>query len=278
MSDLPKWLQRVIEETGNAYTKGKSDFSTTELISPPLIRKLMKEHKDELEVLPEDQLASFFGTGCHNQIENIFDLIDEDQKEYIVEERMYAEINDYVIGGQIDLYVVEDEELWDHKFTSIYKLMSGDHFDYEAQLNINRWLLHQNGYNVKRLFISGFPLDWRKSDSRNREDYPNSRFKPLEFPLWKLGDTEEFIRERIALHTSESPPVCTEKERWKKTDTWAVMKFKQKRAVKLCNSMREAEQYAGADNYIEFREGKNLRCEEYCPVNKWCAFYRGLHA
>jgi hypothetical protein len=103
----------------------------------------------------------------------------------------------------------------------------------------------------------------------------------LDIPVHPFDKVEKFIAGRIKAY--KSPPFlpCSAEDRWCKT-TYAVMETGKKRALTngVKSTKAEAEQYqreCGVKNtYIDVREGTNLRCEEYCPVNKFCDFGKKL--
>ena len=51
------------------YTKDGADFSITELIKPPQIRRLWKKHEDDITVDVREQIWKLLGTGVHAAIE-----------------------------------------------------------------------------------------------------------------------------------------------------------------------------------------------------------------
>ena len=87
--------------------------------------------------------------------------------------------------------------------------------------------------------------------------------------MWTLEATEDFIRERIALHTAETPRPCTDEERWHQPDKWALMKKGQKKAIKLYEEKPE-NLTLSKDHFLEHRPGAYRRCEAYCPVAAVC--------
>ena len=91
--------------------------------------------------------------------------------------------------------------------------------------------------------------------------------------LWPPEKTAEAMKERVRVHTSGSPPLCSPDERWAVPDKWAVMG--PKRALRLLNSSDEAIKWAydeGIDEpRIEHRPGDQWkRCRKYCNVAKFC--------
>lgn len=270
---VPKWLLDALVKTNERYDSGDSDFTATSLISPPMIVRLRKEN--DVEIDPITYLSSFTGTSIHNQIETAL----KDNPDYIIEKRFYTEVDGYKISGQIDLYEKSTKTLYDHKCTSIYKITGDDHLDYEAQLNINAYILQCNGIEVENLVISSFPQDWRNSEKK-KEGYPQIRFKALPMQLWKLEQTVDFIRERIALHTQEKVDICSARDRWKTEDKYAVLRNGRRTALKLhdteLDAYKHVAQLGGSPHFVQKREGYNRRCMEYCVVNKFCSFYNEL--
>ena len=47
------------------YSKGKSDYSVTEIISPPRIQRLRKQHWEEMEQDVSDMLWALLGSALH---------------------------------------------------------------------------------------------------------------------------------------------------------------------------------------------------------------------
>lgn len=276
----PDWVVEVIGKTSGEYSAGKSHYTATSLLKPPYLKNLETVHKDEIVYDPADQVASVLGTAIHAQ----WDKCLKNNNRYIIEERFYKELDGFIIGGQIDLYDKQTKMLWDTKTTSVYKVVkSDDHFDYEAQNAINKWLLHHNGIEVERSSNAMFLMDWRSSEAKRDSSYPQSRFHELHIPLWSLEDTEKFIRERIYLHEQAKKGFaapCSERDRWARPSAWAVTKVGRKSAVRVLDNEAEAIRMAGElgkGHGVEHRPGQNIRCESYCSVNKWCGFYTATY-
>ena len=83
-------------------------------------------------------------------------------------------------------------------------------------------------------------------------------------------------------------PLCSDDERWKKKDSWAVRKKAQKRALRVLDTEEEAIKYmewhkntdsAYMPKYtggyeIDFRQGEYNRCKgNYCSVADFCQQY-----
>ena len=81
----------------DSYSKGKSDFSVTEIISPPRVQLLRRKHWKQMETDVSDMLWSMMGTALHvvaerSQVDN-----------HTNEERLYVEMDGVVLSGAIDL-------------------------------------------------------------------------------------------------------------------------------------------------------------------------------
>lgn len=285
--NLPEWLCETVQYLRDKYDPGKSDYTATSLLKPPMLFALEKKYADDIETDVADNLASFFGTSVHNSCEDAL----QHNKRYIVEERFYRKIKvpnspgekkTFLIGGQVDLFDLETNQLSDHKYTSIMKYLMGDKSEYEQQLNINRWLLRGNGHTVDSVRINLLAKDWRKGESKKNPDYPPTPYVPVDLPIWDDEDVETFIRNQIVEKEHAklgTYRVCTEEERWARPSKYAVMKKGRKSAVRVLDSQEEAEQYIidkklDKSHTIDFRPGENIRCEQYCPVSEWCPWFK----
>jgi hypothetical protein len=109
-----------------------------------------------------------------------------------------------------------------------------------------------------------------------RSGYPSVPFVSLPVKTWADSYTREYIDERLTLHFINPPAVCTPEERWEKPAKFAVMKGSNKRAVKLHDSMAEANKHMDNANakvkghWVEHRPGTDTRCVDYCPVKQFC--------
>jgi hypothetical protein len=100
----------------------------------------------------------------------------------------------------------------------------------------------------------------------------------------ELDEIETFIREKVAAYkqydgaADDDIPPCSPDERWAKPTKYAVMKAGNKRAVRVMETMEEAEKLAadlGKNHYTETRPGESTRCMDYCSCCEFCNFFRG---
>lgn len=270
--------------SGDAYSKGKSDITTTGLAQPPKIAELTRRHANEITMDASEKVWTMMGTANHYVLEQI---ALRNPERYVTEQRFYLDIDGVKLGGQIDLFDRETETLWDYKVSSVYKAMSDDKLEWTKQANVNKLLCEHNGIHPKKLAILLVMKDWKRKEAEFKADYPKCAIQEIPLPIWREEETLAYIKSRINLHNAaklieveDAIPVCTEEERWAKPTTWAVLKEKgAKRAV--ANGIYESEHEAllhskRISGAIEKRDGSNPRCENYCQVRQWCNFGRSL--
>ena len=133
-------------------------------------------------------------------------------------------------------------------------------------------------------------------NAEKKEDYPKTPVVLVDIPLWTPEERKKYINERISLHQNaqinydlhNKLPLCSDDERWKKKDSWAVRKKAQKRALRVLDTKLEAIEYvewhektntAYMPKYtggyeIDFRQGEYNRCKgNYCSVADFCQQY-----
>ena len=178
------------------YTKGQSDYSVTEIISPPRIQRLRRKHFEEIEQDVSDMLWMLLGTALHVVAER------SEVSGHTNEERLSAGINGIILSGAIDLQKDEADgiTITDYKFTSAWALMN-DKPEWEQQQNIYKYLVERvKKKPVKGLKICALIRDWSRRDAQNKPDYPQAPIQIVDIPMWTFDRTEAFIKERVELH------------------------------------------------------------------------------
>jgi len=277
----------------DAYTSGGADITPTAWIDSPRIAQLMKTHRDEIEESVSDRVFSALGTGFHNIMENAVG------DNAITEERIFW---DHPSGlrtsGAIDLVIYKKDGtviIVDYKVTGVYGIIfnkknSGIKDEWAKQTNSYRLMFEEaKGIKVSELYILVILRDWKASEV-GKPDYPHAPIMQLPVPLWPKEEARAYVDKRIALHQEaayssligEELPLCTSEEMWERPEKFAVMKSStHKRASRLLDSMEEAIEWAadptnGMDSkhVIEHRQGKRVRCEDWCKVAPFCSQYK----
>ena len=266
------------------YSKGKSDYSVTELMSPPRVQRLRKQNDNVMVQDVSEMLWPLLGSALHVVMER------GETEGWTSEERLFTEVDGVTISGAIDLQeeTPEGVGIVDYKFTSAWALRQ-DKPEWEAQQNIYAWLVE----TVKKTSVTGIQIcalirDWSRREAALKPDYPQAPIQVINLPLWPISETEDYIRDRINIHREskvaadwgDDLPPCTDEERWVRGEAWAVMREGKKRATKVCDTEEEAKQVMATipekeKPYIEKRPGEAVRCaNDFCGVSKWCSQYQ----
>jgi hypothetical protein len=266
-----------------AVTRDRKDraghISVTEIIQPPQVRALMRQHDAELTEDAADRLWALLGTLLHQALEkNAIGI-----KNLTTEEELFMDVLGWKVVGHYDLseMLLDGELLTDYKLTSVWAVKEGVKPEWEAQLNVYAELIRRAGRNVGQLQIVAIGRDWSKSKAKFDSTYPQQQVKVLTVSLWTPEETNEYIEERVRLHQEAEKgtwPECSEDERWARPTQWALMKQGQKRAVKLFMNKDLAERSAGVAQYVVERPGESVRCESYCSCQSVCPQYARMKA
>jgi len=239
---LPEPMFRAILAAWDRYSEGDhGDISTTRLIDPPQIVVLKKKYDDKLEMDAMDCLFALQGQILHMMFQT---AAPEGHK---VENRVAAMVNGWKVTGQYDL-IEPDLTLVDYKYTNVWAYVYGRK-EWEFQANVNRWLLHKNGQEIKRLVNWLMFRDFTQSKAGNGK-YPKEMMIPVELPLWSLDQTEKYVTERVTLH-QEAQKAGPDQS--------------------LANNFSCSDE----DRWLNKKTGVYNRCERYCVVSKFCQQFKG---
>ena len=284
--NIPIEIIRAVEN--DSYSKGDSVKSVTGLLQPPQISILAEEHADALTADISERIWILLGQSVHT----ILERANEGADDVMTEERMYAEVNGWTISGQTDSISLKENTLKDYKVTSAWTVMNAlkdEKPEWAQQLNCYAWLARQNtDLKIDQLNIVAISRDWSKFQyERSGGDYPPAPVTVVNIPMWSEEDQLKFIEEKVSLHQeaeadyliSGTLPECSDADRWKKEDTYRVVKEGRKSAVRVLHSQEEAEKYIGGHKdekklSIEVAIGKPIRCESYCSVAEFCNQYK----
>jgi len=270
--DLPEPLVQAV--MNDKYSPGRSDYTTSQLAGTPARQwALKRKHWMEITEDVSDRIYSLSGQSKHVVLERAAEFCE--QYEYLAEERFYIQRSGKTLGGQIDLYDKRQGILYDWKETSVYVSYLSLKPEWAAQGNINRLLLEENGYTVNQIINIALYRDWKKSLVGSTEKYPPHQVAKFEIPVWPNAETELFIARRIAEFENAKTklPLCSDDERWKAPDVWALTKVGGKKALKLFDTEKEAVDHMEIFNIsgeIILRPGVNKRCQSYCVCLPFC--------
>ena len=264
MHNLPAAIVAAVQN--DPYDGGRGDISCTKLIDSPRVRVLSAKHHAEIKVDVSERVWSLLGQAVHT----ILERAGLRQEGVITEERMYGDAGGWRVSGQVDTLHLASQKLSDYKVTTVWKKSGSD--SWTRQLNVLRWLAHKNGHTINTLEVIGIFRDFRKSEALRDPSYPQSAIQTISVPLWTLEETEDYVRERVAIHQAASKGIdiqCTDEERWMSPSKFALMKDGAKRAVRVADREEDLGE-AGEGYSIVERKGEAKRCAMYCDVSAWC--------
>lgn len=286
----------IIRAMGESHPPRIGNLAVTALIDSPLIRYLKIKYWDQLEEDASDRLWALDGNADHYVIQR------GAAKSDLIELALEATINGMVVSGRPDIITAE-KVLIDIKRTSVYSFLLGEKESWSKQLNVYNLLYFLRfGEPLKKAVIWARLRDWVESKQYQNADYPQIPFFESEIELWPLEKTKRYIEERVELHiiadkmlknpipifegvhlvTSEAFKMiaCTPADRWLRPTTYAVMKGKNIRAVRVLDSFAEAQQWM-IDNgktdkefHVVERPGQAVRCERFCVCRPVCPLYK----
>jgi hypothetical protein len=294
ISNLPKAIERAVNN--DPYDSSGSDISTTRLIAPPRIRVLEQRNFDLIKEDVSDRIFSLLGQSVHHIIERAKLKVDISERRLFYKDD--AITNGWTLSGQFD-YLTRDGNLIDFKVTSAWAALSAltnGKDEWENQLNVLDFLCRKNQKDltkykkeikVKSLSIMAILRDWSKLKVMQSDNYPRKQVVMIPVRRWSEEEQEIYVKARIKLHQdaeqSKELPMCTAKERWRKEDSYAVMKDNRKTAWRLFTTKEEAIQFIFSQKMIEgkgcnivFRKGEDVRCQHYCRVNEFCSHFMNV--
>ncbi len=279
--NLPQTLVNLAESRD--YSRGNSHRSITQLIDAPQISVLRMINENRISEDVVDTFWANLGSALHHITEKGAD------DKHLVEERLFVDVEDWTISGAIDVQRLEDDNsitIMDYKFTSVWAVKNPK-LDWERQLNCYAYLVEANKkVKIKELQIICFLRDWNRNNAKRDMNYPQQQIVVVPIKLWDFEERSKYVADRVRTHqealqdymNGKDMAECTFEEMWKREDTYAVKKKKNKRALKVFEIETDAKEFAkekGEEYEVEFREGVAVRCEDnYCKVNQWCPQYQ----
>lgn len=212
-----EWIKKINGE----YSRGDSDISVTELISPPKVRLLKEKNKDKIRVAASTLINVTLGNAVHHGIE-------EACRTGVSERRLSVTINGWKISGGMDHW--HDGVLSDWKTANKWKTVmskNGRITEFEQQLNIYAHILRANDIEVKELKIFTIFKDWNKGEYNTalkndrlfipnvKSGYPEKEWLYFNIPLWAPDEAKAYVEERVELHQKASESdICSDDDTW----------------------------------------------------------------
>ena len=265
-------LPGPVVEAVSQVRKPKGDsISVTALIDSPRIRSLTTKHWDSLEEDASSRLWALLGQGLHGVLAEY-----AVNKEVFAEEGIKATVSGTVISGRPDFYC--DGNVIDYKITSVYSFLLGIKESWTRQCNVYGHLFRSAGFPVRSLSVHAILRDWVESKTYQDPDYPEIPFLTAPIDLWSPGDCEQYIKDQVRRHLDFPMDPCTDAEKWARSPAFAVSKVGGKRALRVLDTLREANQWGekyhaekpGVKLEIRERAGEFVRCNRYCLVRGVC--------
>ena len=268
--------EAFVNYVSNVRHNAPGTLSATTLLQGDKQIVLYDRHFDELTQDAADLVWATFGTAFHS-------IMEKQPGNNFKEEYFEVPVGSWKVTGRVDSYDLENEVLEDYKTTSVWKVIYKSFDEWKAQGLTYAWLMKQKGLNVKRCRFYAFLKDHSITEAKRKPDYPQKPVYIYEVDVTEadLEESEKRIKAKIEsvtqayqLGDDEIAP-CSDEERWATATKYAVMKDGRKTALKVCDSMSDAQTYMRdvGGNRIEVRPGESKRCADYCPCAQFCNFY-----
>jgi hypothetical protein len=265
------------------YKLKNNEYRVTSLLKGVRETILERRHEDEIECDVSDMVFLLFGTAVHSVLEK-----HQEGDQEIKEARLKIPIGDYILSGQFDLYNAETKTITDYKTCSIWKVIYGEYEDWRRQLLIYAYMLQSIGFPVEKAEIIALMKDHSKSQAKIKADYPKQPVRKITFTFTEkdFAEIESWLHQRFEeiAKAEKLPddelPLCTPEERFNSGDKFAVMKKGRKTAMRVLDSMEDAENWMAANggDYIEARRGEDRKCQDYCSACEFCNYYKEVVA
>lgn len=254
-------------------------YSATTLIKDPKEIILFNRHENEIEEDVSERIYALLGTSVHYILEK-----NEEGENEFKEERLYYKIGNDTISGKFDLYDMKEEKVMDFKNTSVWTYLMDDTKKYRQQLLTYAFILRKNGFPCNSGRIIQIFRDWSRTKAKVTAGYPKAPVNTIDFYFEEKDfiEIEKLITEKLQeinkyINTPDDEiPTCSKENRWATEDKFAVMKNGRKSALRVLNSLEEAQtwiQFNGGDR-IEERPAESRKCKDYCQCNKFCNFWK----
>ena len=284
--------QPFVDAVSREYTYKPKRYSVTTLLNSEREIMLKRRHNDKITADVSDMIWAIFGSAVHSILET------SNKADFLLTEQALAlpvtlsDGDEYTLSGICDLFDTKKGEVIDYKVTSTFKVLKGDFEDYRMQGLIYAYMISKTVFHSEFDDVIYKPnkatfymvlRDWQKSKAKFDKSYPQSQIQKVTFKFTNKDFewVEQWIKDKFdAIKKAEQLPdeelpLCSNEDRWKNEDVYAVMKKGRKAALRLLNTEQEARDYMfkNGGDYIEFRKGEDKKCKEYCSCCEFCPYW-----
>lgn len=203
----------------------------------------------------------------------------EELKEDIIpvylEQRVYKQVGKWKVTGKFDF--VAEGRVQDFKSTSVWAYMNQVNADKQIlQGSMYRWLnpelITDDNMNIHHIF-----LDWKQGMVKQQANYPTQRFQTQHLMLRGIAETENFVRQKLALiekywdAPEEEIPECDDESLWRNETVFKYYKSGDTSAARSTKNFSDKQ-----EAYIHLsKEGKGAIKEVPGEVTacKFCASF-----
>lgn len=283
---LPHTIVKAVE---NDPYDNRGTRSVTTLLKPPQAYAIIRQRSGELVEDAADRIWALTGQIGHLILERAAALLDD---RHISEVRYFADVGGHKVSGQVDLIELDNDTVYDFKFTSAWSAVDaqkGDgKGDWRLQLSMLAFLARENGITVKTGKIVAILRDWTPKAALRHRDWEDKPIAVIDMNILGHNETRAWIENRnrefdeaLAGNARE----CTDEERWFSPGKWAVYKGTNIKAAKLEDTEEDLSSWIfanrsklGANYRIEQRPSEYKRCEKYCAAAAFCPQYQATKA
>lgn len=236
-----------------------ADVSVTTLGDSPKIWKLKKQFEDRIHIDVTEMLWAILGNAVHFFIENA-KLADPTR--FIIEKRMFMEINGLKVSGKMDVldllgasgilqnneFIITGGTLNDWKVSSVWAhIFQSEKISWQQQVNYYASMLRNVGFilsNDEKILGQAIPKgtrvriypeqatvtlimrDWQRKDAQFKPDYPQIQVSTIPIILYEDEAVVNSMSEKskLFLRVINGEEIdCSPKDMWHKGTTYAVI-------------------------------------------------------
>ena len=202
---------------------------------------------------------------------------DPDIIAFYMEQRASRKIGKWTVTGKWDF--IGEGKVQDYKTASVWSYKNQVNADKQIkQGSIYRWL-DPKKITDDEMLIHHIFMDWKAGMIKSDPNYPPQRFHTQKFNLLSVAETENFIRQKIALieqhwDTPEDQlPLCDDEELWRSD---AVFKFYKNGDITAARSTKNFDSMQAALTHKSVNAGGAGAIKEVPGEAKACKYCAGF--